>query len=72
MDVYLAGNIGKPLLGLLPKLTPKSYVVMEMSSFQLIDLDTSPNISVVLNITSDHMDWHKNIYEYVEAKKKYC
>ena len=69
MDVYLAGNIGKPLLGLLPKLTSKSYVVMEMSSFQLIDLDTSPNISVVLNITSDHMDWHKNIKEYIEAKK---
>src|SRR3990167_189057 len=68
-DVYLAGNIGKPYLELLPKLTSKSLVVMELSSFQLIDLDRSPHIAVVLNITSDHMDWHKNQKEYVEAKK---
>lgn len=68
-DVYLGGNIGKPLLQLLSKLNSKSYVVMEMSSFQLIDLPLSPNIAVVLNITSDHMDWHKNQKEYIEAKK---
>ncbi|QQG41167.1 MAG: UDP-N-acetylmuramoyl-L-alanine--D-glutamate ligase [Candidatus Woesebacteria bacterium] len=68
-DVYLSGNIGKPYLELLPKLTKDSFVVMEMSSFQLIDLDRSPNIAVVLNITSDHMDWHKNQEEYINAKK---
>lgn len=69
LDVYLGGNIGKPLLELTSKLTDKSVVVMEMSSFQLIDLPVSPDISVVLNITSDHMDWHKNQKEYVDAKK---
>lgn len=68
-DVYLAGNIGKPMLELLPKLKVDSYVVLELSSFQLIDLPVSPNISVVLNITSDHMDWHKNQEEYINAKK---
>ena len=68
-DVYLVGNIGKPYLGLLPKLTKDSFVVMELSSFQLIDLDKSPHIAVVLNITLDHMDWHKNKEEYVNAKK---
>ncbi len=68
LDICLGGNIGKPLLGLLPKLTLKSYVVMEMSSFQLIDLPVSPDIAVVLNITSDHMDWHKNQKEYIDAK----
>ncbi len=68
-DVYLSGNIGKPYLELLPKLTKDSFVIMEMSSFQLIDLDRSPNIAVVLNITSDHMDWHKNQEEYIDAKK---
>lgn len=68
-DVYLAGNIGKPYLELLPKLNKKSWVVMEMSSFQLIDMDISPYIAVVLNITADHLDWHKNINEYLEAKK---
>ena len=68
-DVYLVGNIGKPYLELLPKLTADSIVVMELSSFQLIDLTKSPNIAVVLDITLDHMDWHKDKEEYIEAKK---
>ena len=68
-DVYLAGNIGKPYLELLPKLTKDSFVVMELSSFQLIDLNKSPQIAVVLNITEDHLDWHKDREEYVNAKK---
>ncbi|MEK7550931.1 MAG: UDP-N-acetylmuramoyl-L-alanine--D-glutamate ligase [Patescibacteria group bacterium] len=67
--VFLAGNIGKPYLELLPIIDPETYVVLEMSSFQLIDMDVSPHISVVLNITSDHMDWHKNQDEYISAKR---
>src|SRR5581483_3529593 len=55
-NVYLAGNIGKPYLELLPKLTKNSWVVLELSSFQLYDLQKSPHISVVLNITIDHLD----------------
>lgn len=68
-NVFLAGNIGKPFLELLPKLTKNDYVILEMSSFQLIDLDISPHIAVVLNITLDHMDWHKDREEYINAKK---
>ena len=68
-DVYLAGNIGSPLLELLPKLKKESWVILELSSFQLIDLSVSPHIAVVLNITQDHLDWHKSVNEYVEAKK---
>jgi len=68
-DVYLAGNIGKPMLELLSVVNEKSYVILEMSSFQLIDMDVSPNIAVVLNITEDHMDWHKDHEEYINAKK---
>ena len=68
-DVYLSGNIGKPYLELLSVINNKSFVILEMSSFQLIDLDISPHIAVVLNITSDHMDWHKDQEEYVNAKK---
>lgn len=68
-DVHLSGNIGKPSLELLPKLTEKSWTVLELSSFQLMDMNVSPHIAVVLNITEDHMDWHKNHDEYVEAKK---
>ena len=68
-DVYLVGNIGKPYLELLPKLKKDSFIVMELSSFQLIDLTKSPYIAVVLNITLDHMDWHKDKEEYIDAKK---
>lgn len=67
-DVYLAGNIGKPYLELLPKLKKTSWVILELSSFQLIDLDKSPDISVVLNITLDHLDWHKDKREYIDSK----
>lgn len=68
-DVFLTGNIGKPSLELLPKLHDDSWIVMEMSSFQLIDMTISPHIAVVLNITEDHMDWHKDREEYVNAKR---
>ena len=69
-DVYLAGNIGEPILELLPKITNKSWIVLELSSFQLIDMTKSPHIAVVLNITEDHMDWHKDRREYIEAKSQ--
>jgi len=68
-EVYLAGNIGKPYLELLSVISHKSYTILEMSSFQLIDIKSSPHIAVVLNITSDHIDWHKSQKEYIEAKK---
>jgi UDP-N-acetylmuramoylalanine--D-glutamate ligase len=67
--VYLAGNIGKPYLSLLPDLDTDVIVVLEISSFQLIDMKQSPNLAVVLNITEDHMDWHKDRQEYLEAKE---
>lgn len=68
-DVHLSGNIGKPSLELLPSLTDNSWTVLELSSFQLMDMEKSPHIAVVLNITEDHMDWHKDRNEYIDAKK---
>ncbi len=68
-EVVLLGNIGKPLLGNINKLSKKTWAVLELSSFQLIDLEKSPYISVILNMTTDHLDWHKNREEYVNAKK---
>ena len=68
-DVYLAGNIGYPMLELLPQLTRKSWVVLELSSFQLIDMKKSPYIAVVLNITEDHLDWHKDKRQYLDSKR---
>ncbi len=68
-DAYLGGNIGIPPLDFLDKLTPKSIVVLELSSFQLQDVDKSPHIGVMLMITSEHLDYHKDTREYVEAKR---
>ncbi|KKR28026.1 MAG: UDP-N-acetylmuramoylalanine-D-glutamate ligase [Candidatus Woesebacteria bacterium GW2011_GWA1_39_8] len=67
-NVFLAGNIGLPVLSLLPRLTASSWTILELSSFMLMDLTKSPTIAVVLNITEDHLDWHKNQQEYVGAK----
>ncbi len=66
--VYLAGNIGKPALEILPKINKKSIVILELSSFQLQDLKVSPEIAVVLETFPDHMDSHKNLREYFDAK----
>ncbi len=68
-NVYLGGNIGNPALEFLPKLDSESTVILELSSFQLIDLKSSPQIAVVLMITSEHLDWHMDKKEYLDAKK---
>ena len=68
-DVYLAGNIGTPTLEILPRLTETSLVVLELSSFQLIDLTRSPHVAVVLMITSEHLNWHLDADEYQKAKE---
>ena len=69
LDVYLGGNIGNPPLTFLDKLNENSWVVLELSSFQLHDLRKSPNIAVMLMVTSEHLDYHKDVYEYVDAKR---
>lgn len=67
--VFLGGNIGQGVFQFLPKLDKNSWVVLELSSFQLVDLTKSPHIAVVLMVTSEHLDWHPTTAEYVEAKK---
>jgi len=68
-DVYLGGNIGVPPLDFMENLDKNSWVVLELSSFQLQDLDKSPHIGVFLMITKDHLDYHKDIAEYINAKR---
>lgn len=68
LEVHLAGNIGRPMLDLLPKLTKKSITILELSSFQLQYITYSPQIAVVLDIFPDHLDAHANLKEYVDAK----
>ncbi|OGD56525.1 UDP-N-acetylmuramoylalanine--D-glutamate ligase [Candidatus Berkelbacteria bacterium RBG_13_40_8] len=68
-SIYIAGNIGTPPISFLKELTPDDIVVLELSSFQLQDLNISPHIAVVLDIKVDHLDYHRDEAEYVDAKK---
>jgi len=65
---FLAGNIGKPILDILSEVNKKSLIVFELSSFQLQDLQNSPHIAAVLDVFPDHLDAHKNLKEYYDAK----
>lgn len=66
---FLGGNIGTPLFTKINEMTEKDIVVLELSSFQLMDMDVSPDISVITNITPNHLDKHTDLEEYIEAKK---
>ena len=70
--VWLGGNIGRPPVEFLDDLGISDLVILELSSFQLQDLDRSPHVSVVLTVTSDHLDYHGIRRDYVEAKKNIC
>lgn len=66
---YLGGNIGDAAIGFLDDLKGDSIAVLEMSSFQLQDLTKSPSYAVLLNTTSDHLDYHSDQDEYLAAKE---
>lgn len=70
--VFSGGNIGRPPIDFLDELRGGDRVVLELSSFQLQDLDLSPHIAVVLSVTEDHLDYHANRAEYIAAKKNIC
>ncbi len=66
---YVGGNIGTPLLPSVYDMTEKDIAVVELSSFQLQDMSYSPSVAVITNITPNHLNWHKDMEEYTEAKK---
>ena len=66
---HVGGNIGTPLFTKLHKIKPEDKVVLELSSFQLMGMEVSPSISVITNITPNHLNVHKDYEEYIEAKK---
>ncbi len=67
--VHLGGNIGKPLLPEIETVSPLDYAVVELSSFQLISMRQSPDVAVVTNLAPNHLDIHKDMQEYVDAKR---
>ena len=67
--VWLGGNIGTPLLPLVRQMQETDVAVVELSSFQLMDMTRSPGRAVVTNLSPNHLDVHKDMEEYVEAKK---
>ena len=67
--VWLGGNIGTPLLPLCRQMKPEDFAVVELSSFQLMDMERSPSRAVITNLAPNHLDVHKDMEEYVWAKK---
>jgi UDP-N-acetylmuramoylalanine--D-glutamate ligase len=70
VDTAVGGNIGDPMLDLLPRIGPSTTVVLELSSFQLRILQRSPQIAVVTNITPNHLDRHGDMAHYIAAKRQ--
>lgn len=68
-NVYVGGNIGTPLFTKIEQLKETDIVVLELSSFQLMGMRTSPDIAVITNISPDHLDIHGSYEEYINAKK---
>ena len=67
--VWVGGNIGTPLLPRVREMRAGDFAVVELSSFQLMDMKRSPHVAVVTNLAPNHLDVHKDMEEYVEAKK---
>lgn len=68
-NCFLGGNIGTPLFTKIAEMRPEDIVVLELSSFQLMGMEISPDISVITNISPNHLNIHKDYEEYIDAKK---
>lgn len=69
-DVFLGGNIGLSPFDFLPQLTADSWVVLELSSFQLSDIKHAPHIAVCLMVVPEHLNWHADMDDYITAKSQ--
>lgn len=68
-NTYLGGNIGTPLFTKLAQIRPEDILVLELSSFQLMGMQVSPQVAVITNVTPNHLNIHKDYEEYIESKK---
>ena len=67
--VYVGGNIGTPLLSHYAEMTESDSTVLELSSFQLMTVKKAPENIAITNISPNHLDWHRGMEEYINAKK---
>lgn len=67
--VWIGGNIGNPLIGEIENINENDIAVLELSSFQLHTMRASANVAVVTNMSPNHLDMHKDMQEYIDAKK---
>ena len=67
---HLGGNIGRPLLADADKMSPEDVAVVELSSFQLMTMQKSASVAVVTNVAPNHLDVHRDMAEYVDAKRR--
>lgn len=67
--VWLGGNIGNPLLPVIDRIRSEDQVVVELSSFQLTGMAQSPATAVITNVAPNHLDWHTDMQEYIDAKR---
>lgn len=68
--VYVGGNIGRPLIEIVDEIEEGAVAVLELSSFQLELLERSPQVAVVTNISPNHLDVHRSMAAYVDAKRR--
>lgn len=68
-NTHVGGNIGNPIFTKLSEIKEDDIIILELSSFQLINMEVSPDISIITNISPDHLDIHSSYEEYINAKK---
>ena len=68
IKTFVGGNIGRALLPYIHDIRPKDAAVVELSSFQLTGMTQSPQVAVVTNVAPNHLDWHTDMQEYIDAK----
>lgn len=66
---WVGGNIGTPLFSKIEEIKEEDRVVLELSSFQLMTMDVSPDVAIITNLSPNHLDMHKGMEEYINAKK---
>lgn len=69
-NCFLGGNIGEPLLHRIDNMKETDVVAAELSSFQLMDIDAYFDCAVIKNVTPNHLNWHVDMDEYIEAKAR--